>query len=237
MTEPSHSAPPRAVDVASALNLFRAEWIKIGGNRWVVTGLIWIFPITVTAFIAITALLLTLDAGFRDTFTAEPYRWTDMAIGVWNVPNNPFLRIILLGFVATAFAGEYQWGTWKNALPRNGRTALILTKFFTVGVYVLVAFGLTSLILTLGWGVLLQIADAPYGPKLTSDVLTDFVQDYAVQASTSFTTTIISAGYAALAGMITRSILGSLLVSFILTALEMVSLAAFALAGWLLYLP
>lgn len=237
MTEHVYTLPRVRFALSAMLNLFRAEWYKVAGNRWVVIGLIWIFPIVVIVFLAIAALILALDAGVRDAFAAETYHWTDMAVGVWNVPNNPFLRIILLGFMATVFAGEYQWGTWKNTLPRNRRVALILAKFFTVGVYVLLAFVLTSVILTLGWGVLMQIARASYGPKLTGEVLADFAQDYAAQASTSFTTTIISAGYAALAGMITRSILGSLIVSFILTVVEMVSFAGFALAGWLLDLP
>lgn len=237
MTERAHTPTYERLTLSALQNLFRAEWHKVAGNRWVVIGLIWIFPIAVLGMLAITALILTLDTSFRVQFAAEDFRWTDMAIGVWNVPNNPFLRIVLLGFVATVFAGEYQWGTWKNTLPRNRRTALILTKLITVGAYVLLVFVLTSIVLTLGWGVLMLIAGVPYGPALSGDVLRDFVRDYGAQASASFTTTIISAGYAALAAMITRSILGSLLVSFILTVAEMTSGAAFALLAWVFGAP
>lgn len=216
-------------------DLFRAEWIKVAGNRWVAIGLIWIFPITTAAFIALAALILALSSQARADFAVdEEFLWTNMALAAWNFPNHPFLRIILLGFAAVVFAGEYQWSTWKNTVPRNQRVALIVIKFFTLGVFVVFAFVLMSIILAVGWGLLAQMAGAPYGPKLTGDVFTTFVGDYTVQASTAFTTTIIAAGYAALAGMITRSILGGVLVSFVITLGEAGSIIGLIIVGNLL---
>lgn len=222
----------------AALNLFRAEWLKVAGNRWVAVGLVWIFPIVATLFLGLVALVLALDSDARAMFgVEETYRWTDLAVGVWNIPNHPFLRVILLGFTAVVFAGEYQWQTWKNTVPRNNRVALIVTKFVTVGLFVLLVFVLTSILIAVGFGLLLWIAGQPYGPPLTSDVLREFAQDYAIQASTAFVTTIIAAGYAALAGMFTRSILGGVLIGFILTVAESVSFIGLMLVGWFLDIP
>lgn len=222
----------------AAWNLFRAEWLKVAGNRWVAIGLVWIFPIVATLFMALLALILALDSGARANFgVEETYQWTDLAVGVWNIPNHPFLRVILLGFTAVVFAGEYQWQTWKNTIPRNNRVALIVAKFVTVGLFVMLVFVLTSILVAVGFGFLLWISGHSYGPALTTDVLTDFLQDYAVQASTAFTTTIISAGYAALAGMFTRSILGGVITGFILTVAESVSFIGLMLVGWFLDIP
>jgi len=97
-----------------------------------------------------------------------------------------------------------------------------------------VAFGLMSIIWTLGAGVVTRVADAPYGPDLTSHVLSNFVRDYAVAAALGFTSTIIAAGYAALAAMLTRSILGGILVGLGITIAEQLLFVGMLLIEYLL---
>ncbi len=219
-------------------DLFRAEWLKIAGNRWVSGCLIWIFPIAAFALLVVFALILALSSGARDGFRQDDSTlWTNNAIGVWNLANNPVGRLLLLGFTAVMFAGEYQWQTWKNIVPRNRRVALIMIKFLALGVFVVVAFVLMSIIWTLGWGVLCQIANVSYGPKITSDVLSDFAGDYALAVALAFTSTLIAAGYAAAAAMLTRSILGGVLVGFGLTFAEYLSIGALVLIGYFLDIP
>lgn len=219
-------------------NLFRAEWIKIAGNRWVAGCLVWIFPIGAVAFIAVVALILALSSSARAGLRQdETMLWTEQAIGVWDLPNNPIGRLILLGFTAVIFAGEYQWQTWKNVVPRNRRAALILVKFLALGVFVVLAFMLMSILWAAGWALLTRIAGAAYGPRVTVDVLRDFAGDYALSASLAFTSTLIAAGYAALAGMLTRSILGGVLVGFGLTFVENLSIIGLMLVGWFLDVP
>jgi hypothetical protein len=81
------------------------------------------------------------------------------------------------------------------------------------------------------------IAGESYGPAIKGSVLSDFAQDYALQASMTFTSTIISAGYAALAAMITRSILGGVLVGFGITFAENLSIVALLIIGYFLKAP
>ena len=219
------------------LNLFRAEWTKIGGNRWVVSCLVWVFPLLAIVFVAVSALVMALSDDARAEIANDEILWTEQAVSVWDVPNNQVGRLVLLGFAAVVFAGEYQWQTWKNTVPRNRRPALILVKFVTLGLYIVLAFVLMSLLWALGWGLLAKIAGGSYGPAVTGSVLGDFAGDYALQASLAFSNTLIAAGYAALAAMITRSILGSVLVSFGAVALENVSIVIFLLVGWFLRVP
>jgi hypothetical protein len=89
-----------------------------------------------------------------------------------------------------------------------------------------------SIFWTLGWGFLTVIVDIPYGPSITGEVLQEFAEDYVLAAGLAFTSTIIAAGYAALAGMLTRSILGGLLVGFGVTLAEGFSILALLLIGW-----
>jgi ABC-2 type transport system permease protein len=219
-------------------DLFRAEWLKIAGNRWVSGCLIWIFPIVAFGAVVVLALILSLSSSARNGFRQDNSPlWTESAMAVWNVPNNPVGRLILLGFTAVVFAGEYQWQTWKNIVPRNRRVPLILIKFLALGVFVVVAFLLMSLIWTLGVGLLSQIVGVSYGPRIAGDVVSDFAGDYALTVGLTFTSTLIAAGYAALAAMLTRSILGGVLVGFALTFAENLSIVALIVIGYFLDIP
>lgn len=219
------------------IELFRAEWLKIAGNRWVAGCLVWIFPVGALAFMIVVGVIMALSSTAREGFFDAPEQWTEQAIAVWNIPNNPLGRLVLLGFTAVVFAGEYQWQTWKNVVPRNRRSLLILVKFVALGAFIVTAFVLMSILWAVGTGVLSRIAGVPYGPSLTGDVLADFAGDYALAAALAFTSTIIAAGYAALAGMLTRSILGGVLVGFAITFAENLLAPVLALIGLLLDIP
>jgi ABC-2 type transport system permease protein len=219
-------------------NLFRAEWIKIAGNRWVAGCLVWIFPLLAVGFVVVVGVILSLSSSARHGFQGDtPTQWTDQAIGVWNIPNNPVGRLILLGFTAVVFAGEYQWNTWKNIVPRNRRGMLILIKFLALGAFVVLAFVLMSIIWTLGYWLLTRIAGTSYGPRISEKVLSRFAGDYGLAAALAFTSTIIAAGYAALSGLFTRSILGGVLVGFAATFVENLSILGLVIVGYFLNIP
>jgi hypothetical protein len=219
-------------------DLFRAEWIKIAGNRWVAGCLVWIFPLLALGFVIVVGIILALSSSARHGFQNDnPAEWTEQAVGVWNIPNNPVGRLILLGFTAVVFAGEYQWNTWKNIVPRNRRVMLIVIKFIALGTFVVLAFLLMSILWTLGYGLLTQIAGTSYGPRISEKVLSSFAGDYALAASLAFTSTLIAAGYAALAGLFTRSILGGVLVGFAATFVENLSILGLVIVGYFLNIP
>ncbi|HEX3054113.1 MAG TPA: hypothetical protein VHP83_25895 [Aggregatilineaceae bacterium] len=213
--------------------LFRAEWYKITGNRWATGCMIWIFPglaVLVTLF-ALGAVVFS--SSFRNGVTEDPALWTEVAILPWAIPNNPLGRMLLIGFTAVLFAGEYQWNTWKVIVPRSQRVPLIMVKYFAVALFVVFAFVLMSILLTLGLGLVSLAIGSSYGPKITGDVLTDFAKDYGQQMLVSFTTTIIAAGYVSLAAMLTRSILGSAVTGIVITLGETMLFLPLALLSWL----
>jgi ABC-type transport system involved in multi-copper enzyme maturation permease subunit len=234
--------------VETASHLFRAEWRKVIGNRWVVGTLLWIFPAGTFGILAIMILIALLappeirgNFGLAgDTGSAPfggPISWTSAMIGAWNPPTQIYGRFILIAFTAVIFAGEYQWGTWKNVLARNRRASIIVTKFVTLGVFVVLSFTATSLIAGIGLAIPVRIAGGSYGPAVSADVLKDFLGDYFIQAFNAFAATILAANYAALAAMVTRSILGSIMAGIGMLLLEMLSLGILSLLAYLFNAP
>jgi hypothetical protein len=196
------------------VKLFRAEWYKITGHRWATGCMIWVFPALAILVVIFGLFAAMVSTSFRENYEAN--LWTDLAIIPWFIPNNPLGRGLLIGFTAVLFAGEYQWNTWKVIVPRSQRIPLILVKFFAVALFVVFAFILMSIIWGLGGGLLALATGTSYGPALDNrDVLSDFAKDYGLQMLYAFISTMIAAGYASLAAMITRSILGSAITGII----------------------
>ncbi len=84
--------------------------------------------------------------------TAE--NMTASVTGVWSLiiafPGNILGRLLPLAFMAVMFAGEYQWGTLRQIVPRSRRSSLILAKVATTTFIVLLSYILTSLIIGAG---------------------------------------------------------------------------------------
>lgn len=219
------------------LDLFRAEWAKINGNRWVAGCLIWIFPISALTLVVIIGVVMAFSETVRTSYAAGNEQWTSQLVDVWGVPNNPLGRLLLIGFAAVIFAGEYQWNTWKNVVPRNRRLVLLLTKFITLGVFVVFAFVTMSIIMAVGTWLLVLIAGGTYGPPVTAEVVRDVAGDYTRSAGLAFVSMQIAAGYASLAAMLTHSILGGVLVGFGATLVEGLSAAALSLIAFFLEMP
>ena len=214
--------------------LFRAEIYKITGNRWATGFLIWIFPVGALGFLIVSNLILLASSRFQESIAESgPLEWTGAMIGVWAFANNPFGRLFFLGFAAVLFGGEYQWNTWKNVVPRSWRVPLLFIKFLGVAFFVVLAFALMSVVMAASSAINAAIVGVGYGPSLSGEVLGDFARDYGIVVFTTFVAVVIGAGYAAIAAMITRSILGSVIVSFIIFAGEGVSIAGFAFVAWL----
>jgi hypothetical protein len=214
------------------INLFQAEWQKAVGNRWVTGFLVWIFPVGMLSFIVFSSIAMLLSSSFREGFAQGITSWTDSMVNVWAFVTNPFGRMFLIGFMAVTFAGEYQWQTWKNIVPRSGRASLILMKFVVVTLIFLLTFILVSIILGVGQGIQAQIADVPYGPAFSLDVGLDFLQNYLLQMGLTTLSVMISGIIAVLAAMMMRSILGGALVGIGIAIVEPVSLGVFiGLAG------
>ncbi len=219
-----------------------AEWRKLLGYTKAVSFLVWIYPIGALVIVLLLDILpgLFIEA-VRDLAAANPPSWTEDLLAVWNAlngfPGGTFLRMPFLAFIAIAFAGEYQWGTWKNIVPRHSRTTLILAKFLVLGTLILLALLLTSLVIT-GGGLLQAILlDIPYGPALDDVDMAAFWQGLLIQVLVTIVGTLIVAAYAALIAMYSRSIVASLLLSVGVGIVEFASSLMFLIAGQALQRP
>ena len=198
------------------LSLFRAEWRKIGGNRPVMMFMIWIFPV---GAVLLTVLAVLINLSLPPEFRTRP-NWVEQMLLPWYFPGSELGRLLMLSFTAVVLAGEYQWGTWKNILVRHSRTALILTKFLTINAYMLTAFILTSILMGIGGAFVAASAGAAYGPPVTGELLGRFAGQYVLQMALAIVTTTVGAGYAAVAAIFSRSILGGVMTGLGLTTLE-----------------
>ncbi len=219
--------------MTAAVSMFRGEWLKISGNRWATTFLIWIFPVGV-AVMAIGAVFFALvSEDFRVGVSVA--EWDRNILFVWPAVNNPFVgRIAVLIFAAIVFAGEYQYGTWKNLIPMRRRVMLLLTKYITLAVFVTLAFVLMTVVQGLGGWVLSGIIGSDYGLDQFGNKLGPFLEDYVVELLYTFAGAFFAASYAALAAMFTRNILATVIISMIIFIAEAVGiLLILAFLSWI----
>lgn len=224
------------------INLYRAEWRKVFANFRLTAFLVWIFPIGLFAFHTVMILLSlvspTMTAGVE--YFGSGF-WTTDSLNSWNMmitfPANLFGRMLPLAFMAVVFAGEYQWRTLKNIAPRTQRWKLILAKMAALVSLVLISLALTALISALGPSIGYRIHGLPYGPDLDLQILGSFLLDTAKTIFIVLLSLAVLAGYAAIAAITTRSILGGLMVSFGFSVLDAVSLGMLSLLGALFNQP
>lgn len=192
-------------------SLFQAEWKKVTGNRWLVGCLIWIWPLGAMAVALGLMLIGVLSDDIQQRMADNPTKWTDASLLFWAIPNSIIGRLIIISFATILFAGEYRWGTWKNILPRRGRLSLILMKFVTLGIFILVVFSFTSLVWVIGRGLVQLSVGGAYPPTL-DDIPPTYWRQLLLQIVTAFLSTLIIAGIAALIALLTRSIVAGVVV-------------------------
>jgi hypothetical protein len=140
----------------------------------------------------------------------------------------------MLVFAAITLAGEYVWGTWKNIIPRSRRWKLLLAKFIMISLVMVWSYIVFTLVIGFTDTMLKVLSGASISPGINGETLRETATTYLVQAGTSFGAAWIGVGYAAIAAMLTRSVLGSVVISFIaLIAEQGVLLICFLLVQFL----
>ena len=195
-------------------SLFRAEWKKTIGNRWLVGCLMGLFPMAALVVSLFIFALVIFDSEIQERVANNPTPWTDASLFFWAIPNSIIGRLLIVAFTAAMFAGEYQWGTWKNLMQRRDRISLIVTKFITLGIFVILSFILTSLIWVIGRGVIQLVAGGTYPPAF-DEIPSDYWNKLLLQMFNTFVSTLILSGVAALVALVTRSIIASIIVGMV----------------------
>lgn len=222
-------------------NLFMAEWQKIIGHRWMTGFTVWIFPVGAVGVFATFILLLFLMPDSKERLLNAPLVWTEQFIGPWvmfgGTGGGLFVRVLPIVFCASVFAGEYQWGTWKNILPRSQRLELITIKFIVAIVMLILAFFVTSLVAGFATFLLANIGGQTITPEITGDTLQNFFGDYFMAIGLGFVVIILIANYAAVASLITRSVIGGTIGGVGVMIFEEFLLPLLNLLGRLLNIP
>lgn len=201
--------------------LFLAEWQKITGHRVVAAMLVWIYPLGAAVMMVLALIAVLLSETLRLGVQMAPPDWTQQALVIWQVANSEIGRFLAVTFAAFVFAGEYQWGTWKNLIPRRARTPLILTKYAAFAVLITVAVLAAVVIVITGMWVIGAVAGVQPTPALNDgEVVAGFGASFVQQGLITLAATLIAASYAAIGGMITRSIIGGVIVGFLLQFAE-----------------
>ena len=97
-------------------NLFRAEWMKLTGNRWATSFFVWIFPAMPIGIMGVYIVGALVSAEGREYLATNEQGMTNWQINFrfsWEFVNSEFGRWMIAAFTAIVFAGEYQHGTWK----------------------------------------------------------------------------------------------------------------------------
>ena len=214
------------------LNLFRSEWKKATGNRCLVGCTIWIWPILSLVIIGIFLLVFLVNGDARADLETDPIKWTEIALLAWAIPNNFIVRLFLMGFVASVFATEYHHNTWKTVLPGNNRLLVILMKFVAVASFIVLAFTIMMIVMMIGFGLMSVMLGVGYPPAISGDVMGEFLEELFLNMILTFVSTMILAGVAALAALVTRSLLFGVVASVGLTLLEGLGVPIFVVIAY-----
>jgi ABC-type transport system involved in multi-copper enzyme maturation permease subunit len=215
---------------SSPLNLFRAEWRKMNGHRFPSIMLMWVYPIGAVLVSLIYQIIVLTSPRTRATLAEVDGNWLEIAAFAWALPATQLVRLMIVGFTATMFAGEYQWGTWKSIIPRNRRANLILNKLAVLVTQSAITFTLTSLVAIIGIGMVVTSAGGTYGPPVTPELLSGVAEPLLLMGISGMLHIVIAIAYAILGAILTRSVLGSVLLSFFLIIMEAAFLGVLLLA-------
>jgi ABC-type transport system involved in multi-copper enzyme maturation permease subunit len=203
------------------LNLLRAEWQKIIGHGLLTSFTLWVFPVGALAFSMFAVLWVLVSP---DTMLST--NWQRGMLAAWRIitgfPGNVLTRMFSMAFLAAFIAGEYEAKTWKNTVPRSRRSVLLLAKFIMLPVMLILSLAATSLIWGVGMWLPAAIAGADYGPRLTGEVLGAFVPDYLLEMGLALATAFVMTGFAALAVLLTRTVVGGLILGMGMSIIEVV---------------
>ncbi len=200
-------------------SVISAEALKLTRHR-AVWGLVWIYPIVLLGILVIVSIASMSGAGGVEQMKSAA-GWADDAADFWNAPPNTIIRLLVAGFVAIAFAGEYSWNTWKLVVPHRNRWQLIAAKYAVTFFLLLTAFILAAGVFNL----IVWTEDVLSGDPIPQDVTAGMVlAEHWSGLLTNIAPLLLTIAYASFASVLTRSMVGALVVSIVLIAIEQVVL-------------
>lgn len=189
-----------------------AETFKLTKN-WRTSFFAFLFLPVIGLFIALLWELVlegvfTSDEQGAALLRLVPFDLAQAIISALQPPTFPLSILFCLIGAAVIFAGEYRWETWRLMAPRNSRTNALLGKF---AVYAIAAAAslLLGAVLTIISGLIGALAD---GQRIVGGFEDGAVGQMFGAFGVSWIHLLQAGALAALAGVLTRSILAALMV-------------------------
>lgn len=215
------------------ISIIRAEWIKSFKYTRLMVALVWFYPIMAAIVLIIGILASLFSKGFAAYM--QQSLWNEDILAIWGMintfPGNIFTRIPLLAYMAVMFAGEFEWGTWKNIIPPSQRASLIIAKLITLTGIIIMSLIATSAVIVLFNLIAHALEGIPYGPPISGRILSDLIQVYFFEIILSILSILILGSFIAIAAMLTRSIIGSMLLGLGLSLVDLLSVGLFMILG------
>lgn len=205
------------------LDALSAETLKLKRHKatW---GLVWIYPIVLIAVGLIMVAVALTGADDSKPQSQSLQSWLDGADDFWEAPRQAMVRILLAGYIAVVFAGEYSWNTWKLIVPHRRRATLIGAKYVVATLFLLAGLTMGALVFNL----VLWTEDVISGDTIPAGItLGALASGHSTGLLTIVAPLLVTVGYASLAAILTRSMVGALIVSVVLIAVESL-IASFA---------
>jgi ABC-2 type transport system permease protein len=195
-------------------NVISAEWTKLLPHKgtWM---LVWIYPIFLLVILLIGLCVRIATGGPSAPMSAEG--WIEQTAAIWNTPQMGFGCYLIAGYFAIVFAGEYGWNTWKLVIPHAARWKLIAAKYaVTLGLLYL-AWLIAALI-----AVAVELLKAPVlGAAIPSGVtIGALIHGHLATLALGIAPLLVTAAYASVAAVLTRSTLAALIISIVLITID-----------------
>jgi ABC-type transport system involved in multi-copper enzyme maturation permease subunit len=197
------------------LDAVRAEGLKLRGHRatWM---MVWIYPVVI-ALVAIGLFaygMITGPGAPPPMKTADA--WVRDSAIYWRFAASAPGRVLIAGFAALVFAGEYGWNTWKLIIPARSRWQLIAAKWIVAFGLVLLAYIAADLI-----GLLSDWIQSFQGDEIPAGVTLNAIAEAHVRAAGNALVPIaFTIAFAGMFAMLTRSMLATAILSIALVILE-----------------
>jgi ABC-2 type transport system permease protein len=172
--------------------------------------LVWIYPIW--AVIAVVFQVLTgLSPGHQPPAIAlGAEAWARQTSYMLQAPLSGVGRILIAGFAAVVFAGEYGWNTWKLVIPARSRAQLILAKWLVAFALLAAAFVTADLISLAGSAAAAFLTATPLPAGLSAGMIIQTHMALLIQGLVPILSTLV---LASLIAVLTRAVLPTVMVS------------------------
>jgi len=193
-------------------NIVSAEWTKLLPHKgtWL---LVWIYPIL---FLLVLTIGLIGEPGMsRDA--AKAAGWIDETTMIWHVPGITMGRYFVAAYFALVFAGEYGWNTLKLVLPHTSRWKLVAAKYLVPLGLLYLAWLLAAVLTVAAEYAKTAMAGLPVPDGVT---LAAILHGHGTTLLHGVVPLLLTAGYASLLAVLTRSTLAAFIVSLVLITFD-----------------